>query len=101
GAPGCGKTSGFYEEHGYKDVYSVSTYSHHWDAYNGESIILMDEFSGQMEFEFLLILLYRYPLRLPARYGDRWAACYRYVMMSKLFRHTAICGMLITVRASS
>lgn len=84
GAPGCGKTSGFYEEHGYKDVYSVSTYSHPWDAYNGESIILMDEFSGQMEFEFLLKLLDRYPLRLPARYADRWAAFNRVVMLSNL-----------------
>lgn len=84
GPPGCGKTSGFYKEHGYENVYSVSTYSHPWDAYNGEDTILMDEFAGQMEFEFLLKLLDRFPLRLPARYADRWAAFTHVVMLSNI-----------------
>lgn len=82
GPAGCGKTRSFYEEHGFDDVYSVSTYAHPWDRYAGESVILLDEFVGQLDLEFLLKFLDRYPLQLPARYADRWAAFSQVVMLS-------------------
>ena len=82
GPAGCGKTRGFYDEHGFDDVYSVSTYAHPWDRYAGEATILLDEFVGQLDLEFLLKFLDRYPLQLPARYADRWAAFSRVVMLS-------------------
>ena len=37
---------------------------------------------GQIDLEFLLKVLDRYPLQLPARYADRWAAFSRVVMLS-------------------
>lgn len=74
GEPGVGKTKRVYDLHGYDDVYSPTTYSHPFDAYNGENVLLLDEYVGQLEIEYLLKLLDGYPVQLAARYMDKWAA---------------------------
>lgn len=73
GPAGVGKTTSVYEKHGYKAVYSVVDYRHPFDMYDGESVLLLDEFAGQFELEFMLKLLDKFPLQLPARYANRWA----------------------------
>lgn len=84
GPPGVGKTHGVFEAHGFEDVFSVSSWKNPWDSYAGQRVLLLDEFAGQLEFEFLLKLLDRYPLQLPARYADRWAAFDEVVLLSNL-----------------
>lgn len=37
-------------------------------------MLILDEFDGSMDFGTLLNILDRYPMRLPARYSDKWAA---------------------------
>lgn len=84
GPAGCGKTSSVYDRFGFTDVYAVGNYSNPWDAYSGEPVVMLDEFAGQIDFTFLLKVLDRYPLRLPARYADRWAGFSRVVMLSNV-----------------
>lgn len=84
GAPGVGKTHAVYEREGFGNLFSVSSYANPWDSYRGEEAILLDEFNGQLEIEFLLKLLDRYPLELPARYADKWAGFTRVYIVSNL-----------------
>lgn len=84
GDAGAGKTKSVYERFAFRDVYSVGSYRNPFDAYNFEPVLVLDEFRGQIEFEFLLKLLDRYPLQLPARYADRWAAFERVILLSNL-----------------
>ncbi|WCC79838.1 hypothetical protein O6R08_10315 [Cutibacterium equinum] len=82
GAPGVGKTWGVYEEFGYPDVYSPGTYIHPWDEYQSQRVLLLDEFDGQIEFELLLKVLDIYPLTLPCRYQNKYAAWDTVIMVS-------------------
>lgn len=84
GAAGIGKTRGVYAKEGYRDVYAPGSYKHPWDNYSGQRVLLLDEFAGQIEFEFLLKLLDRYPLLMPARYSDKWAAFTTVYIVSNL-----------------
>lgn len=74
GPPGVGKTRMLFERYGHGRVYRVTDYSHPFDRYDGEPVLALDEFDGQVPFGLLLNLLDRYPLQLPARYANHWAA---------------------------
>lgn len=73
GAPGVGKTRKVMSDHDREDVYRVTNYKHPWDEYEGEPVLVLDEYNSQLDFQFLLNVLDRYPLRLPCRYADRYA----------------------------
>lgn len=60
-------------DHDREDVYRVTNYKHPWDEYEGEPVLVLDEYNSQLDFQFLLNVLDRYPLRLPCRYADRYA----------------------------
>lgn len=83
GAPGVGKTSLVYKEHA-AELYSVSQYRHPFDEYRSEKVLLLDEFSGQIEFELMLKLLDRYPVSLPARYENKLALYEKVYLLSNL-----------------
>lgn len=74
GATGAGKTRYVYDTYGYEDVYSVDDYEHPFDTYEGEKVMLFDEFAGQISIEYMLRLLDRYPVKLKARYANKQAA---------------------------
>lgn len=70
GAPGTGKTRSVYEKHGYENVFTVvacSAQQMWFDGYEGESVLLIDDFKGWIQYSFLLKLLDVYPLRLPVK----------------------------------
>lgn len=75
GKTGVGKTRGVMERYGYENVYRVTNYSHPFDGYNGERVILFDEFRSSLPVTDMLKYLDGYPVSLPARYGDR-VACF-------------------------
>lgn len=75
GRTGVGKTRGVMERYGYENVYRVTNYSHPFDGYSGEPVILFDEFRSSLPITDMLKYLDGYPVSLPARYGDR-AACF-------------------------
>jgi hypothetical protein len=72
---GVGKTRYVMEKYEYPNVYRVSNYDHPFDAYRGQKVIVFEEFRNSLKIEDMLNYLDGYPLRLPARYGDK-VACY-------------------------
>ena len=74
GLPGTGKTSWIYKTHGFDQVYRVTNYKNPFDDYNGQPILVLDEFYDSMSLDLLLNVLDRWPFKMPARYNDKWAA---------------------------
>lgn len=56
-------------------IKSITNYEHPFDGYNGEDIILFDEYRSSLPIGDFLQYLDCYPCRLPARYHDK-VACY-------------------------
>lgn len=75
GETGTGKTRDVMEKYGYENVYKITNYEHPFDRYNGEPVILFDEFRSGIAFADFLQYIDIYPCRLPARYADR-IACF-------------------------
>lgn len=75
GKTGTGKTRGVMEKYSYSGVYRVTDYSHPFDSYAGEDVLLLDEYSSNFKIRDLLNYLDGYPLSLPCRYTNR-IACY-------------------------
>ncbi|AXH76632.1 MAG: helicase [Circoviridae sp.] len=73
GPPGTGKTRSVYDTHGFDNVYEVPTPrsgSEVWfDGYQGEEVILVDDFYGWLRWSFLLKFIDRYPQDLPVKGG--------------------------------
>lgn len=78
GKTGVGKTRYVMEKHGMENVYRVTNYKNPFDSYNGEEVILFDEFRSSLDIADMLKYLDGYPVKLPARYGDR-EACFTIV----------------------
>ena len=76
GEPGTGKTSGVLNMYGDDKVYIISDYSHPWDDYKGQDVVLFDDFdSARILTNDLLRWLDIYPINLKARYSNK-VACY-------------------------
>ena len=85
GASGTGKTRSIYQAHNPRDVCRITTYRTNkgisFDGYNGQSVLVFEEFHSQIPIEEMLNFLDIYPLHLPARYNDR-IACYTQVYLT-------------------
>lgn len=85
GASGAGKTHSIYELHDPRNIYRVTNYRAakgiSFDGYNGQDVLVFEEFSSKIPIEELLNYLDIYPLYLPARYNDR-VACYTKVYIT-------------------
>lgn len=75
GKTGVGKTRSVMEKYGYENVYRVTNYVHPFDQYQGQDVILFDEFRGGIPLSDMLTYLDGYPVMLPCRYADK-VACY-------------------------
>ena len=73
GKSGVGKTRSVMDKYGYSNVYRVTDYKHPFDDYQGQKIIVFEEFRGQIEIENMLNYLDIYPLSLPCRYANKIA----------------------------
>lgn len=75
GPPRTGKTwSLTHSLYTYEDVYRVTDWKNPWDSYQGQKVLILDEFAAQPDFHLLCQILEGYPLELPARYMNKWAA---------------------------
>ena len=67
GPAGCGKTKAIY------DTFGTSAYwkpNGEWfDGYNGEQVLVLDDYYGDLPYSQLLRVLDRYPLRVPIKGG--------------------------------
>lgn len=68
GPPGSGKTRFVYDNYPYADIYRKPK-GPWWDGYEGQPIVLIDDYYGDMDFEDLLHLCDRYPLKVPIKGG--------------------------------
>lgn len=75
GPPRTGKTwSLTHERYDYNDVYRVTDWRNPWDSYQSQPILILDEFECQPDFHVLCQILEGYPMELPARYSNKFAA---------------------------
>lgn len=75
GQTGTGKTRSIMELYGYENVYRVQDYTHPFDSYNQQPVILFDEFNGGIKIREMLNILDGYPLELKSRYANK-VACF-------------------------
>ena len=76
GSSGSGKSYTYVslsEQNGIDSVYLLNDYEHGFDKYNGEPILFMDEFRGQLRYGSLLNILDRYRVQVPCRYSNAYA----------------------------
>lgn len=66
GPAGCGKTRAIHEA--YPDAYWKPD-GPWWDGYEGHSVVVLDDYYGDLPYSQLLRVLDRYPLRLPVKGG--------------------------------
>lgn len=79
GDPGVGKTRWLYDH--FDDVARLTDYRN-FDVYNGEKVLALDEYAGQLDLRLLNSVLDRYPIDLPARFYDRPARFDTVVILS-------------------
>ena len=80
GGAGSGKTRSVMEQYGYENCYRVTDYKHPFDTYDGEDVIIFEEFRGGLKHGDMLNYLDGYPIKLPCRYFNR-QACYTKVFI--------------------
>lgn len=78
GETGVGKTRYIMEHHGYESVFRITDYTHPFDNYHGQDVIVFDEFRSNLSVQNMLNYLDGYPLELPCRYANKYA-CYHTV----------------------
>ena len=82
GATGVGKTRYVMESFGYENVFRVTDYKHPFDNYSGQDIICFDEYYEGIPIRDMLKYLDGYPLELPCRYANKWAAYTKVFILS-------------------
>lgn len=80
GSSGAGKTRSVMDKYGYENVYRVTNYNHPFDGYDGQDVVIFEEFRSSLKYADMLNYLDGYPLVLPCRYFDR-QACYTKVFI--------------------
>lgn len=80
GVTGAGKTRGVKEEYGYRNVYTVTDYTHPFDGYSGQDVLLFEEFRSSLKISDMLQYLDGYPIELPCRYSNK-IACFTKVFI--------------------
>lgn len=80
GKTGVGKTRSVTEKYGYRNVYRVTNYKHPFDQYQGQDVILFDEYRSQIPISEFLTYLDIHPVTLDCRYADK-QACYTKVFI--------------------
>ena len=84
GDTGTGKTRFVMDTYGYENVYKITDYSHPFDRYKGEDIMLFDEFRSSLQLKEMLQYLDGYPCSLPARYEDKTACFTKVYIVSNI-----------------
>ncbi len=75
GMTGTGKTRSVMETYGYENVYRVTDYTHPFDDYKCEKVIIFEEFRSSLLIADMLKYLDGYPVMLPCRYANK-VACF-------------------------
>jgi hypothetical protein len=84
GKSGTGKTRRVFEEISENEYYLKSTTTKWWDAYQGEEIVVLDEFRGQIDVTHLLRWLDRYPCAIEVKGGQLFLKTKKWYITSNL-----------------
>lgn len=89
GEPGIGKTRYVYDNHDVNEVFKLecgdgSSNSLFWNGYNGESVILIDDFHNNFKLDYMLRLLDRYPMQLSIKGGHTYRCASHIYITSNL-----------------
>lgn len=84
GKTGSGKTRSVMEKYGYEQCYRITDYKHPFDTYDGQDVIIFEEFRSSLKHGDMLNYLDGYPLMLPARYNDKRACFTKVYLLSNL-----------------
>lgn len=89
GEPGSGKTRHVYDTHDMEDIYKLevgdgSANSLFWDGYDGEPIILIDDFHNNIKLDYMLRLLDRYPMKINIKGGYTWRVANKIYITSNI-----------------
>lgn len=80
GESDAGKTRYVMEKYGYENVFRVTNYKYPFDDYQGQDIIVFEEFRSSLPIKDMLNYLDGYPINLPSRYNNK-VACYTKVYL--------------------
>lgn len=80
GHTGAGKTRSVMDTYGYGNCYRVTDYRHPFDTYDGQDVLIFEEFRSSLKHGDMLNYLDGYPLLLPCRYFNR-QACFTKVFI--------------------
>ena len=84
GPSGVGKTRSVMDAYGYDSVYRVTDYKHPFDTYDGQDVIIFEEFRGGLKHGDMLNYLDGYPILLPCRYFNRQACFTKVYVITNL-----------------
>lgn len=72
GVTGTGKTRSVMQKYGYPNVYRVTDYgSGAFDMYDGQDVLVFEEFRSSFRLEHMLNYLDGHPVELPCRYANQ------------------------------
>lgn len=80
GKTGSGKTRSVMDKYGYSSCYRVTDYKYPFDTYDGQDVLIFEEFRSSLKHGDMLNYLDGYPLLLPCRYFNR-QACFTKVFI--------------------
>jgi hypothetical protein len=82
GKTGTGKTRSIAGKYGYRNIFRVTEYDQRaFDNYDGQDIIIFEEFRSSFKIAQMLNYLDGHPCRLPCRFVDR-TACFTQVFIT-------------------
>lgn len=84
GMTGTGKTRSVMERYGYPNVFRVTDYSHPFDNYRGQDVVIFEEFRSSIRLSDMLNYLDGYPLELPCRYANKYACFTKVFLISNV-----------------
>lgn len=85
GPTGTGKTTGTLDEYGDENVFVMCfNGTEWWDGYEGEKIILIDDYNNDIKINRLLQLMNGVKCRLPIKGGFTWANWDKVILTSNL-----------------
>ena len=72
GSTGTGKTRAITQKYGYSNCYRITNYnSGAFDMYDGQDVVIFEEFRSSFKLEMMLNYLDGHPVELPCRYANQ------------------------------
>lgn len=93
GTTGAGKTRSVMDAYGYLNCYRVTDYKHPFDTYDGQDVIIFEEFRSGLKHGDMLNYLDGYPLLLPCRYFNRQACFTKVFIITNIPPEDQYCGV--------